>query len=344
MEATNWALRYYNNENSSIGELLRALSLGYNIAGRSTEEKGEGMSISSENPTDWGYIAEMLACVDGTFPFAAVHEARDDWPKVREHFFAELVRAVADPEGAIDEENALPIYAIYLAAEKCDAAFAQPMLDLLRLPIEQIDGLIGDSLTDGMGRCLASVHRGDDAPIRALAADDDRDIYVRLAAIDALVVRTIEGDAEHEDVARFIFSLAQPVAAALIATPPSRPSWEQRDDDDVFFNLLVVTLAELGATQYWPMLEQWDRDGLIDPQHEDLPGLRATMFASREERIANMLKPHYVRDAIAEMSWWACFNEEPVETYVRDQPKVGRNDPCPCGSGKKFKKCCGADL
>ncbi len=29
------------------------------------------------------------------------------------------------------------------------------------------------------------------------------------------------------------------------------------------------------------------------------------------------------------------------EPYVREQPKVGRNDPCPCGSGKKFKKCCG---
>ncbi len=28
-------------------------------------------------------------------------------------------------------------------------------------------------------------------------------------------------------------------------------------------------------------------------------------------------------------------------TYRRDQPKVGRNDPCPCGSGKKYKKCCG---
>ncbi len=28
-------------------------------------------------------------------------------------------------------------------------------------------------------------------------------------------------------------------------------------------------------------------------------------------------------------------------TFVRDQPKVGRNDPCPCGSGKKYKKCCG---
>ena len=26
---------------------------------------------------------------------------------------------------------------------------------------------------------------------------------------------------------------------------------------------------------------------------------------------------------------------------VRSGPKVGRNDPCPCGSGKKFKHCCG---
>jgi len=31
-----------------------------------------------------------------------------------------------------------------------------------------------------------------------------------------------------------------------------------------------------------------------------------------------------------------------VKTVVRDQPKVGRNDPCPCGSGKKYKKCHGA--
>ncbi|MBS4021325.1 MAG: tetratricopeptide repeat protein [Dethiobacter sp.] len=29
------------------------------------------------------------------------------------------------------------------------------------------------------------------------------------------------------------------------------------------------------------------------------------------------------------------------ETYRRPEPKVGRNDPCPCGSGKKYKKCCG---
>jgi preprotein translocase subunit SecA len=33
--------------------------------------------------------------------------------------------------------------------------------------------------------------------------------------------------------------------------------------------------------------------------------------------------------------------DDPVGPYVREQPKVGRNDPCPCGSGKKFKQCHG---
>ena len=32
-----------------------------------------------------------------------------------------------------------------------------------------------------------------------------------------------------------------------------------------------------------------------------------------------------------------------VATIIRDAPRVGRNDPCPCGSGKKFKKCCGKE-
>jgi SEC-C motif-containing protein len=31
------------------------------------------------------------------------------------------------------------------------------------------------------------------------------------------------------------------------------------------------------------------------------------------------------------------------QTYVREAPKVGRNDPCPCGSSKKYKKCCGLE-
>ena len=34
------------------------------------------------------------------------------------------------------------------------------------------------------------------------------------------------------------------------------------------------------------------------------------------------------------------FDDQPAETIVRHDERVGRNDPCPCGSGKKYKKCC----
>ena len=33
--------------------------------------------------------------------------------------------------------------------------------------------------------------------------------------------------------------------------------------------------------------------------------------------------------------------DDVIKTVRRDEPKVGRNDPCPCGSGKKYKKCHG---
>ncbi len=37
----------------------------------------------------------------------------------------------------------------------------------------------------------------------------------------------------------------------------------------------------------------------------------------------------------------ALYKKEKTSHTVVKAPKVGRNDPCPCGSGKKFKKCCG---
>nr|PZN77270.1 MAG: hypothetical protein DIU57_16685 [Pseudomonadota bacterium] len=33
-------------------------------------------------------------------------------------------------------------------------------------------------------------------------------------------------------------------------------------------------------------------------------------------------------------------HHRPIAPFVRSSPKIGRNDPCPCGSGKKYKKCC----
>ena len=35
------------------------------------------------------------------------------------------------------------------------------------------------------------------------------------------------------------------------------------------------------------------------------------------------------------------LDDEEEKPFIRVSPKIGRNDPCPCGSGKKYKKCCG---
>ena len=65
-----------------------------------------------------------------------------------------------------------------------------------------------------------------------------------------------------------------------------------------------------------------------------------------EYAISDARKDEYVDDAAAlesaapERDAQVPEREHVQETYRRQQPKVGRNDPCPCGSGKKYKNCC----
>ena len=59
--------------------------------------------------------------------------------------------------------------------------------------------------------------------------------------------------------------------------------------------------------------------------HEDHDHVEIALFAREEGR------------------WVYAGQMNPKGTTVRyEKPKPGRNDPCPCGSGKKYKKCCGA--
>ena len=53
---------------------------------------------------------------------------------------------------------------------------------------------------------------------------------------------------------------------------------------------------------------------------------------------------HEISTFVKEADGWKFEDGELIgeKPTVREEPKVGRNDPCPCGSGKKYKKCCGA--
>ena len=47
------------------------------------------------------------------------------------------------------------------------------------------------------------------------------------------------------------------------------------------------------------------------------------------------------RPAVSELQQGGGATETETRGTVRSTKKVGRNDPCPCGSGKKYKNCCG---
>jgi SEC-C motif-containing protein len=52
---------------------------------------------------------------------------------------------------------------------------------------------------------------------------------------------------------------------------------------------------------------------------------------------------HEISDFTHDGERWFYVDGRGQQPIRRESPKVGRNEPCPCGSGKKFKKCCGAN-
>lgn len=73
--------------------------------------------------------------------------------------------------------------------------------------------------------------------------------------------------------------------------------------------------------------------------HDDHAQMLAEMtLEAHQETIEDV-----VLAVISLFHYWKELQVPPIEgrfVDVRDEPKVGRNEPCPCGSGKKYKKCC----
>ena len=55
------------------------------------------------------------------------------------------------------------------------------------------------------------------------------------------------------------------------------------------------------------------------------------------------MEHHEISEFVREKGDWTFLDGKMAAQtpYVREEEKIGRNDPCPCGSGKKYKKCCG---
>jgi len=71
-------------------------------------------------------------------------------------------------------------------------------------------------------------------------------------------------------------------------------------------------------------------------RQESAAEIEAKRIAAQRRALARLTETHAESGEDGEVP------KPKQETVVRQTPKVGRNDPCPCGSGKKYKKCHGA--
>jgi len=138
-------------------------------------------------------------------------------------------------------------------------------------------------------------------------------------------------------------SLTAPTAEALMRSRYS--AYVKGEIDYIVSSCASGTEGiDLEATKKWSAGSKWlglsihrvekgggdDSEGIVEfTARYEQAGLR-----DEHREVANFVK----KDG----KWLYDEGKVATATVVRAEPKVGRNDPCPCGSGKKYKKCCGA--
>jgi hypothetical protein len=236
----------------------------------------------------------------------------------------------------------LHMYALFLLAQFRETRALPLVIRLCRHP--EFVELTGDVVTQELGNILASVCAGDVEPIQALIEDPDVDQWVRSAAIRSLGV-LIHGEGYSRDAVSNYFGTL--FAGKLERTP------------NFTWDALASMCTDFGMSEHLPAIRAAYEEDLCDPFYDDLEDLAAEiMLPSGTSKRVDWSTYNLTDDTIAAMSWWHCFEEPsardldgldefgnygPSMPVKRELPKIGRNALCPCLSGKKYKKCCGAN-
>lgn len=228
-------------------------------------------------------------------------------------------------------------WALFHAAMVLGKIPGEPAGDALVAMMRRMDAADDENLQEWLDGAWPALFANKAAPnfaaLRDLARDRKVNWYMRLQALDTVIAdaeRRGEGDLESalDWVAGFAadetddWDLRLLCATTLLAFPRERhrPLLEElarrQSRREAAFTREELDAAYAGQPRVPDWRERADPWGFYDPVH----------IAERQQRWAEVAKEE---DA-----------EPVVATYTREAPKVGRNDPCPCGSGKKYKKCC----
>ncbi len=305
-------------------------------------------------------ILDELSDYTGSFPREAVEAASVLWDEIGADMVAALEEAADRPEEvAARNSYMLHTYAMFLCAEKRDRRAFEPLLRILSIPDENmLDILLGDTLTEEAASILASVYPGDVEPILALIENPGANEYARSQGVKTLKILWAHGMLERSALVDYLGQLME-------HRVPREPS--------NVWNTLAWSAAEIGATELLPQVRRIYAEELVDeifaPVEVRLEQIEEEFAPDADtalERIRKDRQMQLIDSALTAMEWWDSFREKPLPqqprgsgstfrpspdynafaethggTVRRETPKVGRNEPCPCGSGRKYKQCCG---
>ncbi len=277
--------------------------------------------------------------------------------EITPHLIAILERVAADPEHyAYDTGYEGHLCALFLLAQFRESSACAAVAAFSRIEPDLLEEFLGDLVTQDLGRMLAAVCGGDTTPIRALIEDTKANEYARDAGIEALKIMVLEELLPRDEVMAYFKELFV--------------SRLEREKGSMIRAGLVCEAVDLYPAEVMEEIREAYREELLDDCFISLQEVEKILDDGVElcRQRANRFHKGLVFDAAAEAPEWQRTTDDwgdedwedgpPVTVldemrgyemglhrddtpYRREEIKVGPNDPCPCGSGKKHKKCCG---
>lgn len=234
-----------------------------------------------------------------------------------------------------ERDRVLLFRAVHILGAARAAAACQPLLRVLRRPVEEVDDMLGDTLTETLPRIVASVFDGDAAALFAAITDRRIDEAARWSLLTAAAFLTWDGKIGTDTTHAFLNGFGTGRLA-----PAADAAWVGWGE----------AVAALGFVDLAPMVESvWSA---LPPEIADLRHFRELLSdALADPRDGGRFESSnvgYLGDIVAALDWTRPQEGDSVRDFMPPKPivnamrSVGRNDPCPCGSGRKYKKCCGA--
>ncbi len=291
--------------------------------------------------------AEDLEYLTRGFPTAAVIKALMHPEKTTPILFDFLEHALQNYD-CLEEGYMGHIYALFFLAQFREKRAFSYAIKFASLPKESIEDLLDDIITENLHQIMGSLYDGNLEALKKLIESPDSNIWSRGAGLRTLLVLIKAKVLERDFVIGYFKNLFH---------------YSSFENNNLLIAQLIDTACDLYPSELIYEIKGAYEKGQVDLEFIEWEEVEKALAQDKEKALKKNLYANRQYDLIENASDilvdWACFqtkefgnddDEKAFESndlfyhsdihYKHEEPKMGRNDPCLCGSGKKFKKCC----